>query len=123
LAEWQRAADPAVAHNNLAAVLMEQGRYSDARTELEAALGSRRDFPQALANLQLLAAADGQPATLPAASPHVNLWKRFASTWKGGSGQKPVSSGSQRRSEAANAAPAQPAGGINDTPAGSASGK
>ena len=79
LAEWQRSADPAVAHNNLAAVLMEQGRYAEARAELETALGFRRDFPPALANLELVARMDGRPAVVPAASQPVNLWKRAAS--------------------------------------------
>jgi Flp pilus assembly protein TadD len=66
LAEWQRSGDPAAAHNNLAAVLMEQGHYAEARTELETALGYRRNFPAALANLKLVAEKDGRPAVVPA---------------------------------------------------------
>jgi Flp pilus assembly protein TadD len=65
LAEWQRSGDPAAAHNNLAAVLMEQGHYAEARTELETALGYRRNFPAALANLKLVAEKDGRPAVVP----------------------------------------------------------
>jgi Flp pilus assembly protein TadD len=65
LQEWQRVADPAVAHNNLATTLIEQGRYAEARTELEYALAIRRNFPAAAANLRLVAAKDGRPATVP----------------------------------------------------------
>jgi len=79
LSEWQRASDPAVAHNNLAAVLMEQGRYTEARLELDAALQLHRDLPAALANLRLVSEKDGLPATVPAAAQPVNLPGRFAS--------------------------------------------
>ena len=65
LSEWQRSVDPAAAHNNLAAVLMEQGHYAEARAELETALGYRRNFPAALANLKLVAEKDGRPAVVP----------------------------------------------------------
>jgi Flp pilus assembly protein TadD len=81
IAEWQNLAGAAAAHNNLAAVLIDQGRYAEARAELELALGARRDFAPALANLQLVAERDGNPATLPPATAHVNLWKRFTSTF------------------------------------------
>jgi Tfp pilus assembly protein PilF len=81
IAEWQRVSDAATAHNNMAVVLMEQGRSAEARSELEEALRARRDFPPALANLALLSEQDGQPAALPPAAPHVNLWKRFTSTF------------------------------------------
>jgi Flp pilus assembly protein TadD len=80
LEEWQRLADPAAAHNNLAAVLMEQGRYAEARSELETALGFRRDFPAALANLKLIAELDGRPVLVPPPRQPVNLWKRATST-------------------------------------------
>lgn len=81
IAEWERVAGAAAAHNNLAAVLIEQGRYPEARAELQAALEARRDFAPALANLQLVAERDGNSATLPPVPPHVNLWKRFTSTF------------------------------------------
>jgi Flp pilus assembly protein TadD len=64
LAEWQRSSGPAAAHNNLAAVLMEQGRDAEAREELAAALEFQRDFPEALANLKILADRDGKPVTV-----------------------------------------------------------
>jgi tetratricopeptide (TPR) repeat protein len=81
IAEWQRVSDPATAHNNMAVVLMELGRTAEARAELEAALQARRDFTAALANLALLSEQDGLSATLPSTAPHVNLWKRFTSTF------------------------------------------
>jgi Flp pilus assembly protein TadD len=80
LSEWQRSAGAAVAHNNLAAVLIEQGRYEEARAELLVALRLRRDFPEALANMKLVSERDGQSATVPVDSQPVNLWKRIAST-------------------------------------------
>ena len=69
LAEWRRSADAAVGHNNLAATLIEQGRYAEARAELEAALKLRRNFPAALANLRLVAASDGKPVTVQPVAP------------------------------------------------------
>ncbi len=76
LSEWRQSADPAAAHNNLAAVLIEQGQYAAARTELQTALAFRKDFPAALANLRLVASADGGPADLPASSRRVNSSRR-----------------------------------------------
>jgi Flp pilus assembly protein TadD len=81
LAEWQKSSDPAIAHNNLAAVLIEQGHYPEAREELQTALGFRRDFPAAMANLKLVAELDGRPPTVPIHRDPVNLWKRVALTF------------------------------------------
>ena len=81
LIELQRSASPAAAHNNLAAVLIGQARYAEARTELETALRLRPDFPEALTNFKLVSDGDGQPITIPAAQPNVSFWKRAASTW------------------------------------------
>jgi Flp pilus assembly protein TadD len=79
-AEWRKSADPAAAHNNLAAIFLEQGHYPEARQELASALQLRPDYPAALANLRLVAAADGGPATLPATVARVNFWKRITSS-------------------------------------------
>jgi Flp pilus assembly protein TadD len=77
LSEWQRSSGPAAAHNNLAAVLMEQGRDAEARAELTAAIGFQRDFPEALANLKLLSERNGQPVTVPAIPPRRRpIWAR-----------------------------------------------
>jgi Flp pilus assembly protein TadD len=82
LGELKRAASSdAVAHNNLGAVLMEQGRYSEARTELDAALQARPDFSEALQNLKLASEHDGQPITVPAPKSPVNFWSHVASGW------------------------------------------
>lgn len=79
--EMRQTTQPAVAHNNLAAVLIEQRRYAEARTELALALAFRRDFPEALTNLKLVAELDGQPATVPSVLKPVNFRQRAASTW------------------------------------------
>ena len=65
LAHWKSVIDPASAHSNLAAVLMEQGRYPEARAELEESLKLRFDLPAAWKNLQLLSELDGKPVTIP----------------------------------------------------------
>jgi Flp pilus assembly protein TadD len=78
-AEWRKSADPAAAHTNLAAIFLEQGHYAEARQELTSALKLKSDYPPALANLRLVAAADGGPATPPAPAERVNLWKRMTS--------------------------------------------
>jgi len=76
LAELRRANDPASAHNNMAALLIEQGRYQDAHRELELALGYNRLHPAALNNLRLLSELDGKPATMRAA-PVESRWHRL----------------------------------------------
>jgi tetratricopeptide (TPR) repeat protein len=59
---WQSVSDPATAHSNLAAVLIEEGKYQEARKELSVALGYNKDHSAALSNLRLLSELDGQPA-------------------------------------------------------------
>lgn len=77
LAEWRRFGDAATAHNNLAVSLMEQGRWQEARAELELALAAKRDFPEALANLRLVAEQDGKAPSMRPASIK-GFWKRVA---------------------------------------------
>lgn len=72
----QSVSDPATAHNNLAAVLMEQGNYAEARKELGKALEYKGNHPAALANLQLISELDGKPFATPNRAP--TRWKRFA---------------------------------------------
>jgi Flp pilus assembly protein TadD len=79
-AEWRKSGDPAAAHNNLAAIFLEQEHYPEARQEIAAALQFKPDYPAALKNLRLVAAADGGPATPPPAVARVNLWKRMTSS-------------------------------------------
>jgi len=97
LAEMRRSTQPAVAHNNLAAVLIEQGRYAEARAELASALSFRRDFPEAIANLKLVAERDGQPATVRVARKTVNFRQRAASTWAKVVGGKTASAARTRQ--------------------------
>jgi Flp pilus assembly protein TadD len=56
---WEAVSGPAAAHNNLAAVLMGQGKYDEARVELQRALGVQRDNRAALANVKLLGELSG----------------------------------------------------------------
>src|SRR5580658_3419592 len=76
LAEWTRSGNPAVAHNNLAAALIEQGRYPEARAELNLALALQPNLSSALDNLKLLSEKDGKPATV-AAKRRVSLWGKI----------------------------------------------
>ena len=62
---WQSVSGPSAAHNNMAAVLIEQGKIPEARKELETALGYDRQNGQALYNLALVAEKDGKPAVVP----------------------------------------------------------
>ncbi|MEZ5352050.1 MAG: tetratricopeptide repeat protein [Bryobacteraceae bacterium] len=62
LLHMQSVADPTTAHNNLAAVLIEQGRYREARVELNLALGYQPGNAAALRNLAILSELDGLPA-------------------------------------------------------------
>lgn len=59
---WQSLSGPAAAHNNLAAVYLEQSRYPEARRELEKALRFDASNGAALKNLEALPALDGKPA-------------------------------------------------------------
>jgi len=81
VATWQAGADAASAHNNLAAVLIERGKYAEARRELEIALGYNRVHPAALKNFELVSRLDGKPATL-APKPEESFWKRFGTGLK-----------------------------------------
>ena len=85
VATWQSATGPASAHNNLAAVWIEKGNYTEARKELELALGYDRTLPAAMRNLELLTRLDGQPAVLGPAAGGIGeqtRWSRFATGFK-----------------------------------------
>lgn len=73
---WQSVSDPATAHNNMAAVLIEKGNYAEARKELELALRYRNDHQAALKNLNLVSELDGgaSETRLTAAG---TFWQRF----------------------------------------------
>jgi Flp pilus assembly protein TadD len=73
---WQSVGDPAAAHNNRAALLIQQGRYAEARKELDIALGYNRTYPAALNNLKLVSELDGKPASITA-KPAQTRWGRL----------------------------------------------
>jgi Flp pilus assembly protein TadD len=54
LEQFELASDAATAHNNLAVVLLETGRYEESRDELVKALAIRHSFAPALANFKLV---------------------------------------------------------------------
>lgn len=56
LLHWKAISGPAAAHNNLAAVRIEEGKFEEAKVELEKALALRFQFPEAMRNLQIVAA-------------------------------------------------------------------
>jgi Flp pilus assembly protein TadD len=78
--QWRAAGDPATAHNNLAALYIQRGQYSDARRELQSALAYKKDHPEAIRNLQLVAELEGGSVQLPGRSP--SKWKRFGSGFR-----------------------------------------
>ncbi|MGH9718784.1 MAG: hypothetical protein ACRD8O_01110 [Bryobacteraceae bacterium] len=65
IVHWQSIAGPATAHSNMAALLIEQGRFEDARKEIDLALGYNKRHPAALRNLRVVSQLDGKPAVLP----------------------------------------------------------
>jgi tetratricopeptide (TPR) repeat protein len=84
LLHWQSTAGPAGAHNNLAAVYMEQNRMDDAKRELGLALGFDRNNPAALRNLGSLGpdaavpvATPGNPPAVAASNGKNSFWKRI----------------------------------------------
>jgi Tfp pilus assembly protein PilF len=87
LLRWESVSGPATAHNNLASVLMEQGRYAEARKELEIALGYQKDHPAALANLRLLAELDGKSAAVAKDAGEnarsTSFWKKVRNVFAG----------------------------------------
>jgi tetratricopeptide (TPR) repeat protein len=84
IVNWQSLEGPATAHSNLAAVMIEQGKYDEARKELAVALGYNVKNQAALSNLKLLSDLDGKPAILPvvgqAVKPVPTTWSRVRSS-------------------------------------------
>ena len=102
VANWQSAGDPASAHNNLAAVLIQKGNYSEARKELQIALGYNKAHPAALKNLELVSRLDGNAATMPTSQIKTG-WER----WKAGFIRLFVGPLDDTKAEADKNAPAQ----------------
>jgi len=85
---WQSAATPADAHSNMAAILIEAGKYAEARQEIDLALSYNQQHSAALKNLRLVSQLDGKPAEVKSAPRAQNrlararaAWHRF---WSGG---------------------------------------
>jgi Flp pilus assembly protein TadD len=78
-ATLQATGNDATAHSNYAAVLIEQGRYEEARKEVAIALSYDIGHPAALSNLRLLSALDGGALVLPG-SRTGTLWDRMSRT-------------------------------------------
>ena len=78
IAQMQSISDPATAHSNLAAMLIEQGKYAEARKELELALGYNKGHAAALNNLKLVSELDKMPAAI-AVKPVRTKWGKFRS--------------------------------------------
>ncbi|MFN0167553.1 MAG: tetratricopeptide repeat protein [Bryobacteraceae bacterium] len=76
---WQSVSDPATAHSNMAALLIEQGQYAEARKEIDLALGYNRKHSAALRNLELVSRLDGKPAVIPV-TPVRGHWTWLKST-------------------------------------------
>jgi tetratricopeptide (TPR) repeat protein len=76
--QLQSVSDPPTAHSNLAAVLIEQGKYAEARKELDLALGYNKSHAAALSNLKLVSELDGKPAVIPM-KPVRTRWGKFRS--------------------------------------------
>jgi len=83
LTHWKSVSGPAIAHSNLAAVYIEQGRYEEARRQLNVALGYEPNNSPAMRNLAALSERDGQPAVLePKGVRSSSAWARIAQTIK-----------------------------------------
>ncbi len=83
LLQWQSLSGPAAAHNNLAAVYLEQARYPEARRELQRAISFDAAHGAALKNLEALSTLDrnAQQVAVPAPQPvtpvKVSFLRRF----------------------------------------------
>jgi hypothetical protein len=61
--------------------LIEEGRYAEARRELDIALGYNRYHSAALENLRLVSRLDGKPASIPL-KPVSSRWARWKASMK-----------------------------------------
>lgn len=91
----QSVTDPASAHSNMAAVLIEAGQYDEARKEIDLALSYNRQHSAALSNLALVSQLDGQPAEVKR---QVSSEGRWARMWRHLWGQKTPADGTTENS-------------------------
>jgi Flp pilus assembly protein TadD len=81
VAHLQSVTDPATAHNNMAVAMIEEGRYADARQEIDLALRYNRAHPAALNNLRLVADLEGRPAEMQRVDHGPGKWSRVTLAW------------------------------------------
>lgn len=74
--QWESVTDAATAHSNMAAVLIEQKRYAEARSEIQAALDYSPRHAAALENLVLVDELEGKRTA--AAPPKTTMRNRLA---------------------------------------------
>ena len=77
---WQSVTDPASAHNNMAAVMVEAGQYTEARQEIGIALGYNPNHEAALRNLELISRLDGKAAEVAISRPQGRM-ARLRTAW------------------------------------------
>ncbi|MBI3693400.1 MAG: tetratricopeptide repeat protein [Acidobacteria bacterium] len=100
LQHFQNVVDSATAYNNLAATLIEQGRYDESRRLLEAALDYNRSHAAALANLKLLSELDGKPVEWRVRpQTRSRHWPVTFLRWVFGAEPQPAASGSPKKGE------------------------
>jgi tetratricopeptide (TPR) repeat protein len=93
LLHWSSLSGPAAAHNNLAAVLIEDGKLQEARREIQLALDYDRHNPAAIQNLQMVSELDGKPASfaLNSIQSEPRSWTRaLAKFFRGGGKPNPA---------------------------------
>lgn len=101
LVNWQSVSEPATAHSNMAAMLVEQHKYPEARAEIAKALSYNRTHPAALANLKLVSELDGKPAIIPTVAARQHwpaTWSHALARWFSGPSQQQNTSNSQTAS-------------------------
>jgi len=86
LANWQAVSGPAAAHNNLATVLMDQGRYAEAQKELEKALEYNGSNSVVLGNLRVVAEMQKKPVVIPNTHHGSRARRALNATWRAVSG-------------------------------------
>lgn len=76
--ELRVVADPATAHSNMAAILIERGDLEAARQQIQSALRYQKDHPAALSNLHLIADLEGGSVSLDGDLRSKTAWGRIA---------------------------------------------
>jgi tetratricopeptide (TPR) repeat protein len=86
LQQWQPVSGPAAVHNNLANVLMDQGRYAEAQKELEKALEYNKSNSTILSNLRVVAEMQKKPVVIQNTQHGSRARRALDATWRAVSG-------------------------------------